>query len=47
MVGTVPMTVTVAKADAELSLALTLVDELDWSGCVLTVDALYCPRTLC
>ncbi len=37
-----PLDHTGEKAEAELSAAPTLVARLDWSGCVLTGDALYC-----
>lgn len=35
------------KAGAELTVAPTLLDRLDWHGRVLTGDALFCQRTLC
>jgi predicted transposase YbfD/YdcC len=35
------------KAEAELTAAPTLVARLDWTGCVLTGDALYCHADLC
>jgi hypothetical protein len=37
-----PLDHTGEKAEAELSAAPTLVARLDWTGCVLTGDALYC-----
>lgn len=36
-----------AKGDAELTVAPTLLDRLDWHGRVLTGDALFCQRELC
>ncbi len=42
-----PLDHTGEKAEAELSAAPTLVARLDWSGCVLTGDALYCHADLC
>jgi len=35
------------RGEAELSVAPTLVDRLDWHGRVLTGDALFCQRELC
>lgn len=35
------------KAQAELTLAPTLIDRLNWRGRVLTGDALFCQRALC
>jgi predicted transposase YbfD/YdcC len=35
------------KAAAELTVAPTLLDRLDWHGRVLTGDALFCQRDLC
>jgi predicted transposase YbfD/YdcC len=35
------------KAEAELSVAPTLIGRLDWQGRVLTGDALFCQRALC
>lgn len=35
------------KAEAELAAAPTLIARLDWAGCVLTGDALYCQTELC
>lgn len=35
------------KAEAELTVAPTLLDQLDWHGRVLTGDALFCQRNLC
>jgi predicted transposase YbfD/YdcC len=42
-----PLDHTGEKAEAERSAAPTLVDRLDWAGCVLTGDALYCHTDLC
>jgi predicted transposase YbfD/YdcC len=42
-----PLDHTGEKAEAELSAAPTLVARLDWTGCVLTGDALYCHTDLC
>jgi predicted transposase YbfD/YdcC len=42
-----PLDHTGEKAEAELSAAPTLVARLDWTGCVLTGDALYCHADLC
>jgi predicted transposase YbfD/YdcC len=42
-----PLDHTGAKAEAELTAAPTLVARLDWTGCVLTGDALYCHADLC
>ncbi len=42
-----PLDHTGEKAEAELSAAPTLVARLDWAGCVLTGDALYCHADLC
>lgn len=47
VVGTVPITVTTAKAQAELTDAPQLLAQLAWPGRVLTGDALFCQRTLC
>jgi len=35
------------KAEAELTVAPALLAEIDWTGRVLTGDALFCQRTLC
>ncbi len=35
------------KAEAELSVAPRVIEQLDWQGRVLTGDALYCQRELC
>ena len=35
------------KAEAELTVAPTVIDQLDWQGRVLTGDALFCQRSLC
>lgn len=35
------------KAEAELTVAPRVVEQLDWQGRVLTGDALYCQRELC
>jgi predicted transposase YbfD/YdcC len=35
------------QAEAELSVAPTLIEHLDWTNRVLTGDALFCQRTLC
>jgi predicted transposase YbfD/YdcC len=43
----VPITSQADKAEAELTVAPTLVARLDWQGRVLTGDALLCQRTLC
>lgn len=43
----VPITVTTDKAEAELTVAPTLLAQLDWHGRVLTGDALFCQRQLC
>ena len=43
----VPITVTADKAEAELTVAPTLLDRLAWPGRVLTGDALFCQRNLC
>lgn len=43
----VPITSTAEKAEAELTVAPTLIERLAWSGRVLTGDALYCQRHLC
>lgn len=42
-----PITATTDKAEAELTVAPTLLDRLDWHGRVLTGDALFCQRALC
>ena len=42
-----PLDHTGEKAEAELTAAPTLVARLDWTGCVLTGDALYCHADLC
>lgn len=41
-----PITSTAEKAEAELTVAPALIAQLDWSGRVLTGDALYCHRAL-
>jgi predicted transposase YbfD/YdcC len=43
----VPITTTGDKAETELSVAPSLLQDLDWSGRVLTGDALFCQRHLC
>lgn len=35
------------KAEAELTVAPTVIGQLDWQGRVLTGDALFCQRSLC
>lgn len=47
VLGQVPITVTTDKAEAELTVAPVLLDQLDWQGRVLTGDALFCQRQLC
>lgn len=42
-----PITVRADKAEAELTVAPTLLDRVDWHGRVLTGDALFCQRHLC
>lgn len=42
-----PITADGDKAEAELTVAPTLVDRLDWRDRVLTGDALFCQRSLC
>ncbi|MBA2469313.1 MAG: ISAs1 family transposase, partial [Chloroflexia bacterium] len=42
-----PITTAVGKAEAELTVAPTLLDRLDWHGRVLTGDALFCQHALC
>lgn len=42
-----PLDHTQEKAEAELTAAPTLIARLDWTGAVLTGDALYCQRDLC
>ena len=42
-----PIIATTAKAEAELTVAPTLLDRLDWHGRVLTGDALFCQRARC
>jgi predicted transposase YbfD/YdcC len=42
----IPITSTADKAEAELTVAPALITQLDWSGRVLTGDALYCQRAL-
>lgn len=42
-----PITADGSKAEAELSVAPALLRRLDWSGRVLTGDALFCQRDLC
>lgn len=42
-----PITAGVDKAEAELAVAPTLLERLDWTGRVLTGDALFCQRHLC
>ena len=42
-----PLDHTGEKAEAELTAAPALVARLDWTGCVLTGDALYCHADLC
>jgi predicted transposase YbfD/YdcC len=42
-----PLDHTGEKAEAELAAAPALVARLDWAGCVLTGDALYCHADLC
>lgn len=47
VLGQVPITVTTDKAEAELTVAPTLLEQVDWHGRVLTGDALFCQRNLC
>ena len=42
-----PIEVGADKAEAELTVAPRLLARIDWSGRVLTGDALFCQRTLC
>lgn len=42
-----PLDHTGTKADAELTAAPTLIARLDWTGAVLTGDALYCQTAVC
>jgi predicted transposase YbfD/YdcC len=42
-----PITAGADKAAAELTVAPTLLERLDWTGRVLTGDALFCQRDLC
>ncbi len=42
-----PLDHTGEKAEAELAAAPTLIARLDWTGCVLTGDALYCHADVC
>ncbi len=42
-----PIDAAVGTDKAELTVAPTLIDRLDWHGRVLTGDALFCQRTLC
>ena len=42
-----PITAGDGKAEAELTVAPALLDRLDWTGRVLTGDALFCQRDLC
>lgn len=42
-----PLDHTGEKAEAELAAAPALIARLDWHGCVLTGDALYCQTDLC
>ncbi|MDQ3493387.1 MAG: ISAs1 family transposase [Chloroflexota bacterium] len=42
-----PIIATTAKAEADLTVAPTLLDRLDWHGRVLTGDALFCQRARC
>ncbi len=42
-----PLDHTGEKAEAELSAAPALIARLDWTGCVLTGDALYCHTDVC
>lgn len=47
VLGHAPITGTTDKAAAELTVAPTLLTQLDWHGRVLTGDALFCQRDLC
>lgn len=47
VLGHVPITVTADKAEAELTAAPGLLEQIDWHGRVLTGDALFCQRQLC
>jgi len=47
VLGQEPITAGVDKAAAELSVAPGLLDRLDWTGRVVTGDALFCQRHLC
>jgi predicted transposase YbfD/YdcC len=47
VVAQMPLDHSAAKAQAELTAAPTLVARLNWTGCVLTGDALYCQTGLC
>lgn len=47
VIGQMPIAVTTTKAEAELTVASQLVDQIDWRGRVLTGDALFCQRSLC
>lgn len=42
-----PLDRAVEKAEAELAAAPALIARLDWAGCALTGDALYCQRDVC
>lgn len=42
-----PLDHTGTKAETELTAAPTLIARLDWHGCVLTGDALYCDTAVC
>ena len=42
-----PITAGTDKAEAELTVAPRVLDRIDWSGRVLTGDALFCQRSLC
>jgi predicted transposase YbfD/YdcC len=47
VIAQTPLDHTGEKAEAELTAAPTLLARLDWTGCVLTGDALYCDDDLC
>jgi len=47
VLGQVPITVTSDKAEAELTVAPRLLEQIDWHRRVLTGDALFCQRGLC
>ena len=47
VLGQVPLEIAADKPEAELSVAPTLIAQLDWTERVLTGDALFCQRHLC